>query len=198
MIDRDFWRKAARRACSARPCRGIWRPRPRFRLQRGDRRGARLCRLDRRHHPAFATSSPTISSPTARRSRSAHWLPRMVSGETATAIAMTEPGAGSDLQGISTTREARRQPLCRQRLQDLHHQRPACRPDHRRRQDRSERRRQGHLADPGRGRPRRLRPRPQPRQDRPPLAGHVRAVLRGRAGAASPTASARRAWASPI
>jgi alkylation response protein AidB-like acyl-CoA dehydrogenase len=33
----------------------------------------------------------------------AHWLPRMVSGETATAIAMTEPDAGSDLQGIRTS-----------------------------------------------------------------------------------------------
>jgi acyl-CoA dehydrogenase len=32
-----------------------------------------------------------------------HWLPRMVSGETVTAIAMTEPDAGSDLQGIRTT-----------------------------------------------------------------------------------------------
>jgi acyl-CoA dehydrogenase len=31
-----------------------------------------------------------------------HWLPRMVSGETPTAIAMTEPGAGSDLQGVKT------------------------------------------------------------------------------------------------
>ncbi|MBV8685059.1 MAG: acyl-CoA dehydrogenase family protein [Alphaproteobacteria bacterium] len=31
------------------------------------------------------------------------WLPAMVSGETATAIAMTEPGAGSDLQGLRTT-----------------------------------------------------------------------------------------------
>ena len=31
------------------------------------------------------------------------WLPRMISGETPTAIAMTEPGAGSDLQGIKTT-----------------------------------------------------------------------------------------------
>ena len=30
------------------------------------------------------------------------WLPRMISGETPTAIAMTEPGAGSDLQGIRT------------------------------------------------------------------------------------------------
>ncbi len=33
----------------------------------------------------------------------AHWLPRMVSGETVTAIAMTEPDAGSDLQGIRTS-----------------------------------------------------------------------------------------------
>jgi long-chain-acyl-CoA dehydrogenase len=30
------------------------------------------------------------------------WLPRMVSGEAITAIAMTEPGAGSDLQGMKT------------------------------------------------------------------------------------------------
>ena len=30
------------------------------------------------------------------------WLPRMISGETPTAIAMTEPAAGSDLQGIKT------------------------------------------------------------------------------------------------
>ncbi len=32
-----------------------------------------------------------------------HWLPKMVSGEVITAIAMTEPGAGSDLQGVKTT-----------------------------------------------------------------------------------------------
>ncbi|MBT6095988.1 MAG: acyl-CoA dehydrogenase [Rhodospirillaceae bacterium] len=31
------------------------------------------------------------------------WLPKMVAGETIGAIAMTEPGAGSDLQGIKTT-----------------------------------------------------------------------------------------------
>lgn len=31
------------------------------------------------------------------------WLPGMVSGETIAAIAMTEPGTGSDLQGIQTT-----------------------------------------------------------------------------------------------
>ena len=33
----------------------------------------------------------------------AKWLPRMASGELIGAIAMTEPGAGSDLQGVKTT-----------------------------------------------------------------------------------------------
>ncbi|WP_438494714.1 acyl-CoA dehydrogenase family protein, partial [Streptomyces asiaticus] len=33
------------------------------------------------------------------------WLPGFCSGETITAIAMTEPGAGSDLQAIRTTAE---------------------------------------------------------------------------------------------
>lgn len=32
-----------------------------------------------------------------------YWLPRMVSGEAVGAIAMTEPGTGSDLQGVRTT-----------------------------------------------------------------------------------------------
>ena len=31
------------------------------------------------------------------------WLPKMISGELITAIAMTEPGAGSDLKGVRTT-----------------------------------------------------------------------------------------------
>ena len=32
-----------------------------------------------------------------------HWLPKLISGEVITAIAMTEPGTGSDLQGMRTT-----------------------------------------------------------------------------------------------
>jgi alkylation response protein AidB-like acyl-CoA dehydrogenase len=32
-----------------------------------------------------------------------HWLPKMAAGETVTAIAMTEPGTGSDLQAITTS-----------------------------------------------------------------------------------------------
>ncbi|MFJ8693045.1 acyl-CoA dehydrogenase family protein [Streptomyces roseolilacinus] len=35
------------------------------------------------------------------------WLPGFCTGETITAVAMTEPGAGSDLQGIRTTAEDR-------------------------------------------------------------------------------------------
>lgn len=38
------------------------------------------------------------------------WLPRLLTGETIAAIAMTEPGAGSDLQGVRTT--ARRDGDC--------------------------------------------------------------------------------------
>ncbi len=34
-----------------------------------------------------------------------HWLPKMASGEAVTAIAMTEPGTGSDLQAVRTTAE---------------------------------------------------------------------------------------------
>jgi acyl-CoA dehydrogenase len=34
-----------------------------------------------------------------------HWLPKLASGEMVAAIAMTEPGAGSDLQGIRAPSE---------------------------------------------------------------------------------------------
>ncbi|MFD6420810.1 acyl-CoA dehydrogenase family protein [Streptomyces sp. NPDC060198] len=44
-----------------------------------------------------------LSTPEQKR----RWLPGFCSGETVTAIAMTEPGAGSDLQGIRTTAEDR-------------------------------------------------------------------------------------------
>ena len=60
------------------------------------------------------------------------WLPGFCSGELITAIAMTEPGTGSDLQGIKTTRSSRRRPLGPQRVQDVHHQRHQRRPRHRR------------------------------------------------------------------
>ncbi|MEE1926983.1 acyl-CoA dehydrogenase family protein [Streptomyces sp. TRM 70351] len=45
----------------------------------------------------------TLGTPEQKR----RWLPGFCSGELITAIAMTEPGAGSDLQGIRTTAEDR-------------------------------------------------------------------------------------------
>ena len=64
------------------------------------------------------------------------WLPGLVSGELISAIAMTEPGAGSDLQGIRTTAVDAGRPLRAQRVQDVHQQRHPLRPrDRRRRTD---------------------------------------------------------------
>ena len=61
------------------------------------------------------------------------WLPKMATGEFIGAIAMTEPGTGSDLQGVRTTAREAGQQLRDQRPEDVHYQRPGRRPDHRRR-----------------------------------------------------------------
>ncbi len=74
------------------------------------------------------------------------WLPKLATGEMVGAIAMTEPGTGSDLQGVRTNAKKSGNGYRAQRLEDLHHQRPARQSHHRGRQDRSESRRQGHLA----------------------------------------------------
>ena len=56
--------------------------------------------------PGFAVHTdiivPYISS-LGTEEQKQRWLPGCVSGDLVTAIAMTEPGAGSDLQGIRTT-----------------------------------------------------------------------------------------------
>jgi alkylation response protein AidB-like acyl-CoA dehydrogenase len=57
------------------------------------------------HGPGFPVHTdiivPYLSS-LGTEEQKRRWLPGCVSGETITAIAMTEPGAGSDLQGIAT------------------------------------------------------------------------------------------------
>ena len=121
------------------------------------------------------------------------WLRRMAAGELVGAIAMTEPGAGSDLQAIATTAAPRRRHLRRQRLQDLHHQWLARRPRLPRRQDRHRGRAdEGHVAarrrDEG---PCRLHGRALAREDRHARAGHLRAVLRRRARAGRKSARRR-------
>ena len=63
------------------------------------------------------------------------WFPGYCSGDLITAIAMTEPGAGSDLAGHPHHCGARRRLLHPQRPEDVHHQRPARRPGDRGRTD---------------------------------------------------------------
>ncbi|HEX4189579.1 MAG TPA: acyl-CoA dehydrogenase family protein [Marmoricola sp.] len=56
--------------------------------------------------PGFSVHSDIIVpylSAIANDEQKARWLPGCVSGEIITAIAMTEPGAGSDLQGVRTS-----------------------------------------------------------------------------------------------
>ncbi len=51
------------------------------------------------------------------------YLPKMAAGEQIAAIAMSEPGAGSDLQVSQDQRDPQGRHLRPERLQDLHHQR---------------------------------------------------------------------------
>ena len=67
------------------------------------------------------------------------YLPPMATGEMRATMALTEPGGGSDLQNMSTTRRPRRRRPGDQRHQDLDQQRPAVRPDRAAVQDRPER-----------------------------------------------------------
>ena len=56
--------------------------------------------------PGFTIHADVVSGyllDYASEEQKARWLPKFCTGETITAIAMTEPGAGSDLQGIQTT-----------------------------------------------------------------------------------------------
>ncbi len=128
------------------------------------------------------------------------WLPGCVSGETITAIAMTEPGAGSDLQGVRTTAvdkgdhyvlSGSKTFISNGAMADLVV--VVARTDSQ--------------VDGGLGhkgisllvvetRHGRLRAWTQPRQGRSGRAGHLRAVLRRRRRCPRRTCSARRAAAS--
>ena len=105
------------------------------------------------------------------------------SGEV-TAIAMTEPGAGSDLQAVRTTavRDGNEYVVngSKTYITNGQHRRPG----HRGRQDRPQRGAKGISLILVEATREGLQARPQPRQDRHALAGHLRAVLRGRARAA--------------
>jgi alkylation response protein AidB-like acyl-CoA dehydrogenase len=105
IVDRDVWRKAGERGLlcfdveEAYGGAGISDFRYNMVLaEESARAGA--------SGPGFAVHSdiivPYISS-LGTDEQKQRWLPGCVSGDIVTAIAMTEPGAGSDLQGIRTT-----------------------------------------------------------------------------------------------
>ena len=110
----------------------------------------------------------------------ARWLPRMVAGELVGAIAMSEPGAGSDLRGIATSAvrdgddfvvNGSKTFITNGLLANLLMTVVRTDPD------------AGskgvHAADDRDRRPRGVPARQPPEEDRPEGAGHVRAVLRG-------------------
>ena len=105
------------------------------RHRRGDP-GGRRRRRRARAHACTTTSACRTSSRYCTDEQKARWLPGICSGELITAIAMTEPGIGSDLASMTHHRDPRRRPLRRQRLEDVHHQRHQRRPRHHRGEDR--------------------------------------------------------------
>ncbi len=69
------------------------------------------CRRRRLRHRAAQRHRRALHPPLRlARSRRRNWLPRLATGELIGAIAMTEPGAGSDLQGVEDARREGRQP----------------------------------------------------------------------------------------
>ena len=111
------------------------------------------------------------------------WLPRLATGELVGAIAMTEPGAGSDLQGVKTTAiksgngyvvNGSKTFITNGQLANFIIVVAKTDPTAGR---------EGHVPDRGRDRRRRrLRARPQPAQDRHGGQRHLRAVLQRRPG----------------
>ena len=175
--------------------RGVRRRRHRrLPLQRRPRRGDDPAAAPRRARSgAQRHHRPLPLLARAPRSRSSAGS-RAVSGETITAIAMTEPGAGSDLQGIRTTAvdatatttssTGQKTFISNGILADLvivvARTDPEAGPP-------------GHQPARRRARHGGLRARPQPRQDRPARPGHRRAVLRPTSACPRRTSSARRA-----
>ena len=105
------------------------------------------------------------------------YLPKLVSGEHVGALAMSEPGAGSDVVGMRLRGRAPRRPLRAQRQQDVDHQRPRCRRAGGLRQD--ERADQRHHRLPHREGHEGLLHRAEARQARHARLEHLRAGVPG-------------------
>ena len=128
----------------------------------------------------------------------ARWLPGYVSGELIGAVAMSEPGAGSDLAGIRTSAVRDGEDWILNGVQDVHLRGHQQRSRHRGRAHRPERRPPRFLVAGGRARHGRLQPRAQAGQDGPARAGHRRVALRQCTGPRPRTCWARKIAASTI
>jgi acyl-CoA dehydrogenase len=108
----------------------------------------------------------------------AHWMPKIVAGTAITAVAVTEPDAGSDVKAIRTSARRDGDHYVLNGTKDVHHQRRARRRLFRRREDLARRaplaadldvhRREGHA---------RLPRQPRARQARLALVGHRELVF---------------------
>ena len=140
IVDREVWREAGAAGPARHRRRGeVRRRRPsRLPVQRGARRGA-----DPR--PGIRTSGFAVHNDLilpylerlATDEQKQRWLPGFCTGDIITAIAMSEPGAGSRPAGNPHHGRSRRRLLRAQRAEDLYQQRHSRRSGHRRRQDRS-------------------------------------------------------------
>jgi hypothetical protein len=117
------------------------------------------------------------------RGAEAKYLPKLVSGEHVGALAMSEPGAGSDVVSMKLRADKQGRPLHPQRQQDVDHQRPRCRHLCDLRQDRPGGRLARHHRLHRRARLPRFLHAPEARQARHARLQHLRAGVRGLRGA---------------
>jgi acyl-CoA dehydrogenase len=105
VVDREMWNTAGRAGLlGLTTFRGIRRGRRRL-SPRGRADGAvgPEGRRRLRHQPAQRHRHAPYILQYGTEEQKQRWLPRLCTGELVGAIAMTEPGAGSDLQGVKTT-----------------------------------------------------------------------------------------------
>ena len=152
--------------------------------------------------PAFTLHSDVVApylTSLSTREQKQRWLPGFAAGELIGAIAMSEPGAGSDLAGIRTRAEADGDTWVLSGAKTFISVRDQLRPGHRGGQDQRQPdpRAPGVQPAGGGARHARLHPRPEPGQGGPEVPGHRGAVLRPGPGARGQRARRGRAWLLP-